>query len=76
MRFLPISLIIDGKEFIYRTRRVGGVMQHEVLENGHTIITCITSQPFRAWAAENIEWEVRNGNGRSTVVSVTVDATP
>ena len=71
----PIRLIINGKELVYATETVRGVSQHTVHENGQQIISHITSQGFRSWAAENIEWEVRYGDGTRTVVSGSVDVT-
>lgn len=69
-----IKLTIDGVTFRYQTDTHHGVMQHKIFERGQEIVSIITSQPFREFAAENIQYEIlRTWGSTETVVTSTVE---
>ena len=69
-----IKLTIDGVTFRYETETHHGVMQHKIFERGQEIVSIITSQPFREFVAENIQYELlRTWGSTETVVSTTVE---
>jgi len=69
-----IRLTIDGVTFRYETETHHGVMQHKIFERGQEIVSIITSQPFREFVTENIQYELlRTWGSTESLVSTTVE---
>ncbi len=54
-----ISLSLDGNVWRFSTQTVKNLTQHTIKRNGVEYASIITSQNFRLWALEEIEYLVK-----------------